>query len=42
MTDKIKEFHEKAIAGDAVAQYNMGQAYMMGAMGEPNHKEAAE
>lgn len=41
MIDKIKEFHEKAMAGDAVAQYNMGQAYMMGMMGAPNHEEAA-
>ena len=41
MTEQIKQFEEKALAGDRVAQYNMGQAYMMGAMGEPNPAEAA-
>jgi len=41
MTEQIKVFHEKAMAGDAVAQYNMGQAYMMGAMGSPDPAEAA-
>ena len=38
MDDKIKGFLEKANAGDAVAQYNMGQYYMM----DGNHEDAAE
>ena len=42
MTEQIRQMEEKANAGDKIAQYNMGQAYMMGAMGTPDPKKAAE